>query len=113
MKDSGPTSPLKPEDDAYLPARQASMIVADFLINGRFDLDGQFGKGFAKQHPELFGSYLRAAAAIFAGFLVADKIDGLRESLRSDHPLQGETFADIAAALQSIAEKLGTTERAT
>jgi hypothetical protein len=38
--------------------------------------------------------------------LPADKIDGLHESLRSDHPPQGETFASIAAARESIADKL-------
>jgi hypothetical protein len=32
--------------------------------------------------------------------------DGLHESLRSDHPLRDETFASIAAALESIAEEL-------
>jgi hypothetical protein len=49
---------------------------------------------------------MQTAALNFAACLLADTIDGLHESLRSDHPLQRETFTGIAAALESIADKL-------
>jgi hypothetical protein len=35
---------------------------------------------------------------------LAGALSGLSESLRSDHPLQGETFDGITGALMAIAE---------
>jgi hypothetical protein len=112
-EDRGPSPPLGREESTYLLARQASMLAHDFAMNAQFDLDGIFGAGFAKRHPEVIGAYMQTAALNFTAGLLADKIEDLHESLRSDHPLQGETFASIAAALECIAEKLGATERAT
>src|SRR5690606_41837971 len=38
---------------------------------------------------------------------LAEAIDGLREPLRSDHPLQGETLGGVRDALQAIADNIG------
>jgi hypothetical protein len=56
---SGPTPPLGSDDGAYLAARRASMLVSDHLLNAAFDIDGQFGAGYAKAHPELEHSAFR------------------------------------------------------
>jgi hypothetical protein len=38
---------------------------------------------------------------------VATAIVGLQDSLRSDHPLQGETFDGLCGSLDGIAEAIG------
>jgi hypothetical protein len=78
-------------------------------------IDELLGKGYAKDHPELIAAYMETAAKDFGDVCLAkeigeavgdpaEAISGLSESLRSDHPLQGETFAGIAGALMAIAE---------
>ena len=46
-----------------------------------------------------------------AHLAIAQSIDGLRESLRSDHPLQGETLDGVRDALQAIADNIGDARR--
>jgi hypothetical protein len=94
MKARGPTPPLKREEATYLAARQASMLAHDYMLNARFDVDEIFGANYAEVHPELVGACVQAAALNFAACLLADKIDGLHESLRSDHPLQNRPSDD-------------------
>jgi hypothetical protein len=93
-EDRGPTPPLDREDGAYLAARRASLLVNDHMLNAAFDIDEQFGPGFARQNPALLAACVQAATLSFAACLLADKIDGLHESLRSDHPLQNRPLDD-------------------
>jgi hypothetical protein len=95
--------------------RQATMTAHDYMLHAVADIDKLLGKGYAKDHPELIAAYMQTAARDFgAGCLakeiseaagdLAGAISGLSESMRSDHPLQGETFDGIAGALMAIAE---------
>lgn len=34
-------------------------------------IDGQFGKGYAKDHPELIGAFMQAAATDYQGTIIA------------------------------------------
>jgi hypothetical protein len=61
-------------------------------------IDRYLGKGYAKAHPELVGSFIQGCATL----RLATTIRGLGEYLRSDHPLQGETFRGIEEALNNI-----------
>jgi hypothetical protein len=47
-----------------------------------------------------------AAAIDDVGNLLAQSISGLREALRSDRPLMGETLGGIAEGLQSVAQAI-------
>jgi hypothetical protein len=66
-------------------------------------IDKWLGKGYAKQHPELIGAFIGGCATLG----LATTIRGLGEYLRSDHPLQAETFRGIEDALGSIANAIG------
>jgi hypothetical protein len=59
------------------------MLAHDYMLNAAYDIDGQFGAGYAKTHPELVGAYVQAAALNFAACLLADKLSELREFRRS------------------------------
>jgi len=65
-------------------------------------IDQCLGKGYAKQHPELIGSFIQGCATLG----LAATIRGLGEYLRSDHPLQGETFRVVEGALGNIANAI-------
>jgi hypothetical protein len=69
-------------------------------------LDSTYGKGFAEKNPQLVGHLVMAAAIDEAGLQIASKIEGLNDSLRTDHPLMAETFDGISNAVQSVADAL-------
>jgi hypothetical protein len=50
---------------------------------------------------------LQAEETAEAARIVARSIWGLEPSLRSDHPLMGETLEEVAAGLRSIARSIG------
>jgi hypothetical protein len=81
--------------DPELLFRQAPMTAHDYMVHGVHDIDEIFGKGFAKQHPELLAAYMQTASIDYGASLIASKIEGL----------EGETFGGISAALESIADK--------
>jgi hypothetical protein len=97
---------------------QAKMTAHDYLLAGMTDIDKLFGAGAARSHPELVTAYARIAAIdagatsitqqVRAGLdTVADAVLACREDLRSDHPLQGETFHSLTEALNAIAQAIG------
>jgi hypothetical protein len=71
-------------------------------------LDSTYTKGFAKENPQLVGQLVIAAAIDDVGSLIASRIEGLRESLRMDHPLMGETLGGISDAIQNVASAIET-----
>ena len=70
------------------------MTAHDFMLNAGYDIDGQFGEGYARQHPELVGAYMRVAASNFAACILTDKLSELRA-----------TFTDIASALKALGKE--------
>ena len=97
--------------------RQAKMTAHDYLLAGIKDIDELFGKGTARKHPALVTVYAQIAVIdggdgiiaqqVRAGLAaIAEAISDCREDLRSDHPLQGETFQGLTEALNVIAQAI-------
>jgi hypothetical protein len=53
---------------------QASMTAATYMHRGIEVIDGTFGRGYAKQHPELLGQFIMAAAIDCGTAIIAKKI---------------------------------------
>ena len=62
-------------------------------------IDKDFGKGYAKQHPELVGDFLKAAAIEAQGTQIAKTIQELAEEL-------SKTNSEIASQLFNVYEQL-------
>ena len=88
---------------ADLLLRQAPQTAKQYLNNAISDVDELLGDGYAKKHPELLGAYMQTCALDFGCSIVAHEIQQLQDSLRTDHPLQGETLGGISEALGAIA----------
>jgi hypothetical protein len=95
---------MLPTDEQLL-FQQAPRTAHEYMQHGVRDIDATFGEGYAEAHPELLAAYMQTAALDYGAELIASKIDGLRDSLRSDH--QEEACERISAALENIAFKLG------
>ena len=81
-------------------ANNPEEVEGALLVGGAANaIDLHFGRGFAARHPELVGALLQFRSS----HAIAEAITGLRESLRSDHPLMGCTLEGIAEALNRIA----------
>jgi hypothetical protein len=92
---------------------QASMTAGTYLSEGVGCIDGMFGEGYAKEHPELVGAFMQAAAMDFAACMKADSDEALvgalhrvAENVQSDHPLMGETFEGLVRSLEEIASSI-------
>lgn len=55
--------------------RQAPMTANTYLDAAIEGIDGRFGKGFAKAHPELVGAYLQTCALDFGAAVIARAIE--------------------------------------
>jgi hypothetical protein len=66
-------------------------------------LDSTYRKGYVKDNPLLVGQLVIAAAIDEVGSLIASKIADLREYLRSNYPLMGETLDGVSEAIQNVA----------
>jgi hypothetical protein len=99
--------------------RQAQMTAHTYMVQAVHDIDEVMGKGYAKSHPELIAAYMQTSAADLGASVITRAIQQLGdtferffnsdliENLRSDHPLQGETFAGICEQLGFIADAIG------
>ena len=98
--------------------RQAPMTANEYLLSAIDHIDAKLGAGYTAKHPELIAAFMQASAidlgtAVIARAIenlsnsFADTITGSSEVLRGDYPLQGETFVDITAALNKIADAIG------
>lgn len=94
--------------------RQAPMTADEYLHSAIDHIDDRLGKGYAKQHPELIAAFMQTSAidlgtAVIARAIetfserLASAITETQEALRSDHPLQGETFDGLVTGLQAVA----------
>jgi hypothetical protein len=99
--------------------RQAGMTAETYLIDGVVAIDKFFGKGFAKEHPELIGAFMQSAATECARRTIAQQIRagldelGVAIDLTSREtgkmlgaiadPLQVETFDGISGTLRDLA----------
>lgn len=62
-------------------------------------IDRKFGNGYAKQHPELVGDFMKAAATESQGSQIAKTIQELAEEL-------SKTNLEIASQLFNVSEQL-------
>jgi len=69
-------------------------------------LDKLQSKGFAAKNPELVGRLVLAAAIDGAGDAIAKSLNSLQDSLRTDHPLMGETFSGITDSIADVAQSI-------
>jgi len=96
--------------------RQAQMTAQTYMTQAVHDIDEIMGKGYAKAHPELIAAYMQTSAADLGAAVIARAIQqigdilgcfsDLVENVRSDHPLQGETFRGLAEALNAITQAI-------
>jgi hypothetical protein len=63
------------------PLRQAKETAGDYLVNAVRDIDGLFGKGYAKANPSLVAAFMQVAAADFAAAIISKAIGGAAEEL--------------------------------
>ena len=45
--------------------KQASDTAQAYMIRAKYDINEQFGEGYAKDHPELVAAYMKVAAMDF------------------------------------------------
>lgn len=96
--------------------KQAGMTAHDWMLEAANFVEKRFADYPAEARATLIAAYTTAAAGdeiamhlrglVEAAEPLADAINGLREPLRSDHPLQGETLDGVRDALQAIADSI-------
>ena len=67
--------------DAMTLMRQAHMTAGEYLDHGVRDIDGAFGQGYARAHPELLAAYMRTAATDLMTAILAKEIGGAIEAV--------------------------------
>jgi hypothetical protein len=85
--------------------RQAGMTAETYLIDGVAAIDKFFGKGFAKEHPELIGAFMQSAATECAGRTIAQQIRAGLDELGAALDLSSR---ETGKMLSAIAEPLRT-----
>jgi len=98
--------------------RQAPITANEYLMSAIDCIDAKLGKGYAKAHPELIGAFMQTSAIDLGTAVIARAIESidfsglssavetLQDSLRSDHPLQAETFDGIVEQIARVAAVL-------
>ena len=90
------------ENRAELLMRQASMTAQDYLNKALEVIDGAFGEGYAREHPELVDAFMQTAAANFAATFQADFLGKIAEKLEGI----SESIGDISDSNEEVAEAL-------
>lgn len=62
-------------------SKQGLMSAADNMRRAVEDIDGTFGKGYAKAHPELVGALVMAAAIDYSGTALHNAMNGITDAL--------------------------------
>ena len=99
--------------DAEIVMKQAGMTAHDWMLEAREYVEDNFKSYPPEARATLIAAYVQAAAGDEIAMSLrglteaAEPLSDALESLRSDHPLQGETLGGLEGALQSIAEKIG------
>lgn len=74
--------------------RQAQMTACTYMEQAVVDIDEIFGKGYAKQHPDLIAAYMQVSAIDCGTGVIARAIEHI----------EGE-LTGIAQAISELAEK--------
>jgi hypothetical protein len=102
--------------DATVVMKQAGVTAKTWMTEAAKLVEERFAAYPPEAKASLIAAYMAAAAGdeiamhirglVEATEELPDAISGLREALRSDHPLQGETLEGIESALRGIAESI-------
>lgn len=76
-----------------------SDAAVSYLVQAVKAIDEKFGDGYAKQHPELVGAFMKAAATDSQGIQIAKAIQELAEEL-------SKANSEIASQLFNVYEQL-------
>jgi hypothetical protein len=79
--------------------RQAWKTADMYMTHAVDCIDGRFGEGFAKAHPELVGAFMRTAASDLSGAIVAQQ---LRKGFEDHADIINQERDDILAVAKSI-----------
>lgn len=71
--------------------RQASMTAHDYMLEAVNDIDKIFGKGYAKEHPELVGAFIQTCAIDY----LATRLESQLESLSDDIGYVSEALRNL------------------
>ncbi len=72
---------VRPLCDAGELLKQAGMTAATYLDSAIDNIDKAFGKGYAKQNPDLVAAYMRTCALDFATACMRDGIGELADAV--------------------------------
>ena len=61
--------------------RDASSAAYSYLVEANNMIDDLYGKGYAKNHPELVGAFIQAAAIDLAAVTIAVKLQEISKQL--------------------------------
>jgi hypothetical protein len=68
-------------DNAETLMRQAWKTASEYMLHGIDEIDRLLGDGYAKDHPELLGAFIRAAASDFNHMTLARNLGNAIETL--------------------------------
>ncbi|MEG1899425.1 MAG: hypothetical protein RR183_07100 [Bacteroidales bacterium] len=63
--------------------RQAPETVQTYLTYAVRAIDTEFGKGYAKEHPELVSGYIQASSLDMSASMIAKSIQDLEDSIKN------------------------------
>lgn len=86
--------------------QQARDMTADHLDAAVAVIDRTFSAGYAKQHPELVGAFIRTTAAEGANALTTQFLMAYAESTRKTIDLIASSLEELAAATNDIPNAL-------
>ncbi len=71
------------EADTETLMRQAGYTAAEYMDAGIKQIDGTFGKGYAKKHPELLGAFMLTASQDYQAAMIVVASQNIEASLDS------------------------------
>ena len=77
--------------DATTLMRQAPMTAQVYLTEAVRCIDEQFGKGYAKEHPDLVSAFMNVCGQDFTTAILGKSVEHLADAVtEKQHPLLGE-----------------------
>ena len=96
------TSPAHPVQNQDIRGARAR----DYMGNAVRDIDGLFGDGYAEEHPELIGAYMRTAAADFGAAIVAKESHKGLEEIACALDDISDSIDKLSTATEALAENV-------
>lgn len=84
--------------------KQAGMTIHDYLFSAKDSIDELFGKGYAKEHPELVAECVRSQTLDFNNTALVAAVYTLGESIIEAAPSTSSTTANAMAMVKAVGE---------